>query len=89
MFGRKKNHQTRRTKHFLMLLLLPKRPMNALANRPPQALLSTPRRKPHGRGESPMAEDGGATSLRGSHIAKEGKAKANNKKTQGVTFKNC
>jgi hypothetical protein len=30
-----------------------------------------------------MAEDGGATSLRGSHIVKEGKARANNKKTRG------
>jgi len=38
-----------------------------------------------------MAEDGGATSLRGSHIAKEGKARANNKKPGGggITFKNC
>jgi hypothetical protein len=39
-----------------------------------------------------MAEDGGATSLRGSHIAegehiaKEGKARANNKKTRGGNY---
>jgi hypothetical protein len=67
------------------MLLLPKRPINALANRPPAHSKLYCQR----RGESYMAEKGGATSLRGSHIAKEGKAKANNKKTQGVTFKNC
>jgi hypothetical protein len=54
MFGRKKNYQTRRGKHFLMLLL-PKRPINALARPPTSSFIVNaeekapwPRRKPHG-----------------------------------------
>jgi hypothetical protein len=73
-------------------------PNYATAECPPQALLSTPRGKPHCRGASHIAE-GGATSPRGephrqggSHIAKERKPAANNKKTMGemsISYKKC